>query len=187
MTYITKPPNVAHVGVQGVSATAPYVLVDLSDTTNYTHTGTTAIHLKGLFINTEKKGAGVYDIWAGVLTENDSDNGSLDYFELFHIETIHVADSDTTPTTDRMNIQRDYTLGGANPQGLNLQVTSGATPYLTTNEVLAGNSALLNSTNRVGAGDDSTKLAAGDLVLYIEEVSGTGTLDFSATAIYDTV
>ena len=180
-TYI-KPPNVVCLGVEAVAASTPYVLIDLSDATLYPHTATGQVHLKGLMLNTEKASDGVYDIWAGVCIENDSSDGSVEWFDILHIEAV----GNATDSTDRMYIARDYTLGGANPQGLNLAVVSGATPFLTTNLTTADDSTYDGNVGITGPGDDSTLPAAGDVILYVEEVSGTGTIDFSILGIYDT-
>ena len=184
MSVYIKPTKTVALGVQAVADSTPYVLVDLSDTTNYPHTATGQVHLQGLLLNTEKASDGVYDIWAGVLTENDSDDGSVEWFEVFHIEAV----GNATDSTDRMYVARDYTFGGSKPQGINLFVDdSSSTPYLTTNMTTADDSTYDNEVGLTGPGDDSTLPAAGDVILYVEEVSGTGTIDFSILAFYDTV
>ena len=177
-----EPPKVVNLGIQAVAATTPYVLIDLSNT-SYPHTATGQVHLKGLFLNTEKAGDGVYDIWAGVVIENDATNGSVNWFDLFHIEAV----GNTVDSTDRMYVARDYTLGGSNPQGLNLFVDdSGSTPFFVTNQVATDDSTYENDAEHDSPLDDSSVMAAGDVVILVEEVSGTGTLDFSLLAIYDT-
>ena len=181
-TY-NKPPNVVSLGVEGVSASTPYVLIDLSNAAGYPHTATGQVHLKGLMLNTEKASDGVYDIWAGVVLENDATDGSVSYFDVFHIQAV----GNATDSTDRMYVARDYTLGGANPQGLNLFVDdSGSTPFFLTNQGSADDTTYESDDEVTSPLDDTTVMAAGDVIVWIEEVSGTGTLDFSLLAIYDT-
>jgi len=174
--------HVVNLGVEAVDASTPYVLVDLSDTTNFPHSGTAEIHLLGLLLNAEKHSDGQFDVWVGVVTENDDTDGSADWIHVFHLE--HVANA--TDSTDRHSDVVDFTLGGGNPKGLNLNVESGALVHFAGNQSQANSGSWQNDTNRVSPVGSTTKPAAGDLVVWVEEVGGTGTLDFSITAIYET-
>ena len=185
MTF-RKDTFTVNLGAEAVSASTGYMLVDLSDTTNYPHTKTNELHLLGLHLSAEKAGDGVYDIWVGTVWEVDATNGSALWADVFHLE--HVANA--TDSTDRLCVSRDYTLGGAVPDGINCQVNSGGTGLT----AFRGQQKLADSTvwqtdvglaSPVGAAAGATgKPGAGDLVVYVEEVSGTGTIDFSITATY---
>lgn len=183
----TRPTFTAVLGVEAVADDTPYVLVDLSDTTNFPHTNTSEIHLLGLVVSAEKASDGVYDIWVGVVIENDGTDGSAEWVHCFHIEHIP---NNATETTDRFQAVVDFTLGGANPEGVNLAVRSGATPRIVTNLSQANSANWKNNAglaSPVGvAGGDTGKPGAGDLVVWVEEVSGSGTIDFCVTAIYET-
>jgi len=173
-------------GAEAVDASTGYVLVDLSDTTNFKHTGTAEIHLLGLVLTAEKASDGVYDIWVGVVKEVDATNGSVAWVQAFHMEAV----GNSTDSTDRFAWQVDYTLGGRNPEGLNLAISSGALVYLVTNQAQNDNVTWQTDTglaSPVGAGGGTTgKPGAGDLVMWVEEVSGTGTIDFHVVALYET-
>lgn len=176
------PSFAVNLGVEAVAADTPYVLVDLSDTTNFPHTKTTEIHLLGLVLSAEKAGDGVYDIWVGAVTENDGTDGSATWCHVFHLESV----LNPTDSTDRFNGQVDFTLGGGNPQGINLNVTGGALTAFAGNQTQADDGNWQNDTNRTSPVGATTLPGVGDLVCWVEEVSGTGTIDFSLTAIYET-
>jgi len=57
-----RPAYAATLGAEGVAADTAYVLVDLSDTTNYPHSGTAELHLLALLLNAETVDDGDYDI-----------------------------------------------------------------------------------------------------------------------------
>ena len=181
------PVYTACLGAEAVAATTAYVLVDLSDTTNFPHAKSGELHLLGLSLCCNIAGDGVYDIWVGVISEVDASNGTAEWFEVFHMESI----VNPTDSTGYYDFVRDYTFGGINPEGMNLQILSGASTYLVTNQSLAGNAAWqtdVGLASPVGAAAGATgKPGAGDCVVYVEEVSGSGTIDFSLTAFYSAV
>ena len=175
----------AVLGAEAVAASTAYVLVDLSDTTNYPHAGTQELHLLGLDVHTEKASTGIYDIWVGVITEVDATNGTADWIEVFHLE----ANGNTVDATDRFAQVVDYTLGGGNHEGINCEVVSGALTRIVTNQQQAGHTNWQTDTglaSPVGAAAGATgKPGPGDLVVWVEEVTNGGTIDFSITAIYE--
>jgi hypothetical protein len=173
---------------EAVAASTAYVLVDLSDTTNFPHLGTDHLYLQKLILNTEKAGDGVYDIWIGVITEVDATNGTAEWIQCFHLESVHNA----TDSTDRFSAEMDFSTL-ANPDGMDLTVnaaTAGSETlrFVLTNSSQAGNTNWQTDTglaSPAGAAAGATgKPGAGDLVMWVEEVSGTGTIDFFITAIY---
>lgn len=174
--------HVALLGVEAVAASTPYVLVDLSDTTSFPHEETGEIHLLGLNLECEKATDGVFDIWVGVLTENDATNGSVTWIKTFHLET----SGNPTDSSDRYHADIDFTLGGRNPQGANLLVSGGATPHIISNLSQADNVNWQNDENRISPAGSTTKPGVGDLVVWVEEVTNGGTIDFALTAIYET-
>jgi len=181
------PIKTAFMDYQAIAASTGYVLVDLSDTTNFPHAGTTHVEVLGLKVSTEKASDGVYDIWFGVITEVDASNGSADWFEVFHLQ----ASGNATDSTDRFAWQLDYTLGGSNPQGINCLVVSEALPHFITNVTQNGSTTWQTDTglgSPAGAAAGATgRPGAGDIVMWVEEVSGTGTIDFSVTLFYRAV
>lgn len=182
----SRPVYAATLGAEGVAADTAYVLVDLSDTTNYPHSATAELHLLGLLLNAENLTDGDYDIWIGVVTENDATDGSASWVHCFHAESVWNA----TDSTGRLApVPLDFTLGGHVPEGINLNVTSGALTKFVTNLTQADNANWQNDTglaSPVGAAGGATgKPGVGDLVVWVEEVTG-GTLDFCITVQYST-
>lgn len=171
-------------GAEAVAADTAYVLVDLSDSTNFPHTETNWINVLGLMASVETQTDGDYDLWIGVISEVDATNGTAEWFDVLHCEALQNATDDQ----GHFDFVRDYTLGGAAPDGINCRVVSGATPYLATNQTQAGNTNWQTDTglaSPVGAAGGATgKPGAGDIVLWVEEVTG-GTCDFSITLIYE--
>ena len=172
---------VANLGAEGLAASTPYTLIDLSDTTNFPHNDTNWVNLLGLFLSAESHTDGIFDIWVGVVTENDATDGSATWVHVFHIENRDNA----TDNTGRFAGTVDFTLGNGNPDGINCQVVSGAPVYFAGNQAQAANANWQNDTNMASPVGATTKPGVGDIVCWIEEVTNGGTLDFSLTAIYE--
>ena len=171
----------AHLTGDDVAADTPYVLVDLSDTTNFPHSGTNELHVLGLMLSAEKASDGVYDVYVGVVTENDADDGSVSWLYQWNLESV----LNPTDSTDRFHQYVDFTLGGSNPEGINCLVESGALVRFVTNNTQADSANWQNDTNRTSPVGATTKPGVGDIVVFVDEVSGSGTLDFSVIAIYE--
>ena len=171
----------AVLGIEAVAASTPYVVVDLSDVTNFPHTETNRLHVLGVVFHAEKASDGVYDVWLGTVTENDTTDGSASFFHVFHIE----ASGNATDSTDRFAQAIDFTMGGANPNGVNLDVVAGALVSWVTNQTQANSANWDSDANRTSPVGATTSPSPGDFVIWVEEVSGTGTLDFTLTAIYE--
>lgn len=171
-----------NLGAEDVAASTAYVLVDLSDSTNFPHSNTAWINLLGLIFNSEGASDGIFDVWVGVLTENDTTDGSATWVHVFHLESQFNATDDTNRYADEI----DFTLGGSNPDGLNLKIVSGALVYFAGNQTQANNVNWDSDANLASPVGTTTNPGVGDVVVYVEEVTDTGTLDFSVTAIYET-
>ena len=178
-------PFLAVLQAEAVAETTAYVLVDLSDTTNFRHASTNAILLKSIALHAEKASDGVYDIWIGVISEVDATNGTAIWLHCFHLEAV----GNSIDSTDRFAQKIDF-------NDINLEVnaaTAGSEKlkYVVSNITLAGNTAWqtdVGLASPVGAASGETgKPGAGDLVMYVEEVSGTGTIDFLVAVEYDTI
>ena len=181
---MNPPVYTAVLQAEAVSASTGYVLVDLSDITNFPHDKIGAIEVLGMVITTEKASDGVFDLWFGVISEVDDENGSADWFQVIHLE----ASGNATDSTDRFAWQVDYTFGGANPKGVYCLVTSNeATPHLITNIEQNANATWQTDVNLSSPAGDTTKPGAGDIVMWAEEVTNGGTLDFCVTLFYRAV
>lgn len=159
--------------LEGIAADTDYVLIDLSDTTNYPHDVATAIILKRIHIDLETESSGVYDILVGVVKENDATDGSVAWVARFQLES---------GDPDRLSFNLEW------PSGLNCKIASDAPVYFLTGANEDDNVKWKNDATFISPLDDDGDeqvCAAGDIVLRIEEVSGTGTVDLFAEAEYD--
>ncbi len=75
--------EVVHLDAEDISATEGFMLVDLSDTTNWPHTNTGHIDVLFFIIATDPTGTFAGDVELGFLTNVDATNGDLN--ELFEL------------------------------------------------------------------------------------------------------
>jgi hypothetical protein len=173
-------------GAEAIADSTAYVLVDKSDTANFPHNETNFINVLGLNASVETHGDGIFDTWLGVITEVDATNGTAKWFDALHCENR----DNPTDDTGHFDFERDYTRGGAAPDGICCKVnTDESTPYLGSNLTQEGNT---NWQTDVGlasiagaAGGSTGKPGAGDIVMWVEEVTNGGTLDFCITLTYE--
>lgn len=179
--------HVVNVGAEAVAASTGYVVVDLSDTSNFPHSNTDHLHLLSLILSSEKASDGIFDVWVGVVYEVDGSDGSVQWLHVFHLQAV----GNSTDSTDRFAQQIDFTLNGANPDGINCKVNAAGTglTFFAGNQTQADNVTWqtdVGLASPVGAAAGATgKPGAGDIVCWVEEVTNGGTLDFSLTAIYE--
>jgi hypothetical protein len=153
-----------------VAATTRYVLVDLSDTVNFPHNATSPLRIEKLFVQVDKEGSGDYVVRVGFVEEVDATNGSVTFFYTRNLRGV---------TTILENL--DFSLDGKR-QGISLA---------TSNMASISNEDVNDSTNwRTGVTlacptGSSVAPGSGDIVLEVEEASGTGTVSFVITAQYN--
>jgi hypothetical protein len=76
-------PNHGHAGFESdIAATADFILIDLSDTTNYPHTLTSYIHLENIFVIVDATADADYTVQIGWVENVDATNG--DFYEIYH-------------------------------------------------------------------------------------------------------
>ena len=169
--------DTVHFHVAAIAATTPYVLVDLSDTTNFLHTETDGLGVLAVHITAFPSTTGNWSIHVGVITEVDASNGTADWF--YGVTFSQILYVDTT---------RDFTLGGTNEGGLDCTIVAGAHPRWLTNDQQAGHVNWQTDTglaSPVGtAGGATGKPGAGDIVMLVTENSGTSTLSLDVTLEY---
>ena len=158
-----------------LAATEAFVLVDLSDVANFPHSETGKIRLYGLTADLQTEATGVYIVYVGTIIEVDADNGSTDWLLALLVQT------DDNPTDD--DGHRQYRISW--PEGVDLEVEGGAMVNTISNDGHSGNAAwqtdvALDSPR----GDGLSAPGPGDLVMYVEETGGTGTISLSVTADY---
>lgn len=162
-----------------LAATEPFVLVDLSDTTAFPHTETGRIRLYSLTLSIEKETDGQYLLKFGVITEVDATNGSAYWF--FILDDEYVANP--TDSTDRLTKKLTW------PGGIDLEIdtVNEIFYHIISNTEMADDVAwqtdvALDSPK----GDTQSAPGVGDLVLYLEEMAGAGTISFSVLVEYIT-
>ena len=180
-----RPIYVAHLSLEAIAATTRYVLVDLSDTTNYPHSKTSELHILGIEVDLETHATGAFDLWFGAIIEVDASNGTANWIHVLHAEE----DTNATDSAGVLHRSIDCTLGGRNPEGWNLQVASDLLTRIITNSQEAGDTGWQTDValaSPAGAAAGATgKPGPGDFVLKVEEVADTGTLDASITVLYE--
>jgi hypothetical protein len=166
-----------------VAATTWYILVDMSDTTNYDHTATTGFSVLSLDLTSEKASDGRFEVRVGVVLENDASNGTAQWIKTWWLE----ADGNPTESTDRFVGEQDFTICGTRPAGLDVEVVGGATPWIT-GTASGDQTALENdATNLTSAGGGSSLAAAvGDIVVYVNETTDGGTINLAIGCNYIT-
>ena len=176
-----KPTYQATVIAEAVAVSTPYLLVDLSDTTNYKHVATSGIRLYRIDATFERV-EGAWDVWLGLVLENDATDGSGRWLHVLHLET----DDQTTEDHAQRQLHLDFT---NMPDGyLLLRVTGGAADR-TVSSTGTGNVTWLqndaaNIADATGATNKSA--GAGDLFVWAEEVTDGGTLDLCVSVLYTT-
>lgn len=176
-----KPTYQATVIAEAVAASTPYLLVDLSDTTNYKHVSANGIRLYRIDANFERFD-GTWDVWFGLCLENDATDGSGRWFHVLHLE----ADDQATDDHSQRQLHLDFT---DTPDGYLLLRATGGAADRTVSSTGTGDVTWLqnDAANLVDATGATNKSAGvGDLFIWAEEVSGAGTLDLCVSALYTT-
>lgn len=162
---------------EDLAVTKAFVLIDLSDTTNFPHTLTGRIRLYSLTITTEKEADGEYRIFIGCITEVDATNGSTSWIQIIDLKVLE----NPTDSTDRQVMQFSW------PGGIDLEVVSEAFVNVVSAEGQSGNVAWRTDTPLDSPfGATASAPGAGDLVVYVEETDDVGTISFSILAEYIT-
>lgn len=162
-----------------LAADEGFVIIDLSDTTQFPHTETGRIRLYSLKVNGEKASDGQYIVYFGVITELDADNGSTKWFLGLNLEAVN----NPTDSTDRFSFEFEW------PYGLDLEVDSdNDKPYnFVSNAGHSGDTTWQNDTALDSSVADTDAIPNdGDLVMFVDETGGSGTISISVLAEYIT-
>jgi len=173
--------KMAMLRVTGVTADTGYMLVDLSDSTNFPHTATGRIRLYSLTMSGSLKGtagAGKGYLYFGVITEVDATNGSVDWFYVLDLQVYDNADDDSI----RIDIQKHW------PGGLDLEVdVSGETSdNLITATVDTGDTVWQTDVNLASPYTSDSPSGQGDLVAFWDETEDGATLNLCILVEYIT-
>lgn len=163
-----------------LAADEGFVLVDLSDNVNFPHTETGKIRLYRLDVDIERgenAASGEYIVYIGVITEVDATDGSTNWILVMHEET------DAESTDDVARSFRSYKWD----EGLDLEISGGALVMGVSNVGHSGDATWQTDvTLDSPIGDTSNAPGAGDLVMYVDETGGTGSISICVTVQYIT-
>jgi len=157
-----------------LTADEAYVLVDLSDTTNFPHTETGKIRLLRIEVDWEADTNGTGKLYIGVISEVDATNGTAIWLDAIRMHT----DEDGTDSTDKRHLVREY-------YGLDLEVDTAndILYHVVTNSTQAGN---VNWQTDVAldspVGNTSSAPGEGDLVAWLDYTAGN--VYFTIKAFY---
>lgn len=159
-----------HFFASGLVADQDFIVVDISDTTNYPHTETTYVHLEWIFIEAigSTAVAAEYEVSCGFLTNVDATNG--DYYVVHHLDG-----SRATGTTQEVNFQ-------FYPNGHRCRTASHVTGHKSLNDVGFQTDVNLASTLDTTSAD--TPSGSGDFVCRLDWTAGT--VDIIVSAGYHT-
>lgn len=171
-----------------VDADKWYVLVDLSNTSEYPHKTASSLVLHGIELQTEKKTDSQFDIYIGCVVENDATDGSAEVIWKWSLEAV----GNPTDSTDRCHDELDWTSYYPLWRGLplSLNTTADTLDKLTCNSTaLDDKTDLQNDAGNLTDGYGNTDVSAGegDIVVFVDETGGSGTISMSVAAIYSTI
>lgn len=159
----------------GVDADMPIQLIDLSDTASFPHGRTDRIILKSVQVEAavSTTGGGAFAIYVGVVTENDSTDGSVSWLRKWDVWA--VGDAYTYH-------EQEWPLAG-----VDLKVSGGALKHWATNATLDDSAHWKNDAGIVNVnGDTAGNPGVGDLVALIDETANGSTLNARIGVCYDT-
>ena len=145
-----------------------FILIDLSDKTNYPHANINGIILKSLQYAGDLSAAKRWDWDVGIVTAIAADTTNIEWVTSgTHIEASQFDSRWWLPE-----------------HGLNLGVVGGVLPFVGT--IVSETNAITSSTTLSGSAYITAVVAVGDLVLYLDEVENDATLYFTMDTAYDT-
>ncbi len=152
--------------VEDLAATTGYILVDQSDVTNYPHAVAKPIIVKSVRIDAETETAGAeYNIRIGVLEEVDATDGTTRWFYQSRIASV-------ARLTEHVKFDGGVSCDPAAPGFIGAQVTN--------NTRFQTDVTIANPTGTNAAP------GAGDIVMDIREIAGSGTISAMVTVEYVT-
>lgn len=161
--------GVAHFHIEGLGAgTYTYILIDLSDTTNYPHDYTSVLHIDWLKFEVDASATGDYIVSWGVVENVDATDG--DYYIIDHISGSRTAGN---------SLEDFYDFSGA---GWLMDSTKFVTGHKSLNDAIFQTDVNLPTTLSPGAA--ATPPGDGDMIM--QAVVAAGTIDLICTVGYHT-
>jgi len=173
--YGAKVPYHTFLEIEDLQASTWYVLVDLSDATNFPHARTNSINLKQVDYTGVLSDTTEWDVHLGVVGEVTTSTAHIRWIRIDH----HVRND---------QIETMWVLP---EHGLNLTLKVTDTLMFVASVAYTDTAAVTTTTVLESpvteSGVVTTVAAAGDLVLFIEEVEAGGTIEHLSTGVsYDT-
>lgn len=159
-----------------ISVTTRYVLVDLSDVSGFPHKNTDHIELLTLGIQAALDGVADWSMRIGYVLEVDADNGSVNFID---IKELFMDQSAPAPFPHYFADFRNPRTG----RGISLDPTN---PVVLSPDDVAGSTNWQTDVTLANPTGVNVAPGAGDLVIELQERSGTETLSFSVSALYGT-
>lgn len=154
-----------------IAGDMPYLLIDLSDSTNWPHSATNEVILKSVTAQGAVSGAHHWHLTVGVVVENDATDGTAIWVTNLHLASLSGVFAPP---------QRTYANGG-----LNLRAASSALTYGVANRHSELTSWQSDTAISATVGTTGT-VAVGDVVILADELTDGSTLGFSICVDYDT-
>ena len=155
-----------HLDTGSVATQTAFMLVDISDTTNWKHTGTDHVIVDHILIEVDPDASYLGEIKIGFLTNVDATDGDFN----------QIIDFDMAKKSDLAIEDLDF------GSGFHCQVSSHFGPII-------ANSTLFQTDVDLGGPDDPATITYpsgdGDLVMLVERSAGAA--DVSVTLVYETV
>jgi len=163
-----------------LAASEGFILVDLSNTADFPHTETGKIRVYSVYVDIERGEAaasGEFLIDLGVITRVDATNGDTKWVAVMHEET----DDEATDNRAKWFYRYEWA------EGLDLEISGGA-PVMGVSNIGHTNDVTWQTDVNLDSpiGDTVSPPGVGDLVLYVSETGGTGTLSVCVTVYYIT-
>lgn len=159
--------HTVHMDVQNVQAQTAYMVIDLSDTTNWAHSNTGHINIEYIIIEVDPDSSYLGEVKLGFLSNVDATNGDFN----------QILDIDMARQSALLVENLEF-----GSHGLDCQTDHHFGP-------ITANSTLFQTDVNLGGPDDPTTTTypsgAGDLVMLIERSAGA--VDVSLTIGYETV
>jgi hypothetical protein len=154
-----------HIDVQNISAQTAFMLIDLSDTTNWPHTETGHVNLEYIVLEVDPDASYLGEVKLGFLTNVDGTNG--DFNQVFDVDMAKKSDL----LVETINF---------GSHGMDLEITHWFGPTI-------ANSTLFQTDVNLLGPDGATSYPSGDgdLVMLVERSAGT--VDISVTMGYEAV
>jgi len=155
-----------------LSATS-YVLIDLSDTTNWPHKETGAISIHSIRLNVDKAAATTATLRIGVVTFVDASSGTVKWF--------YTAGNDLNVSNTEASQFSNYSEGFIRTKVQRANNAAGATPYLMSNETTTSSTLYQNDVTLVSPNGITTP-GLGDIVMHVSKASTA--LNFNVELTY---